>query len=485
MKQFEIRKILVKKDINDIKAIIAHKEEGQSVLIWGLMVTLILCILIIFVIRMNILRESLYYIDDSLSTAVLSGMVANADEYGKSNQIVLHNTDKMIEKDWTIDEATILASELNYNSYYTITPEQYISSYKKNCIDYSAREIEADDYYVIQSILNVTDNLASNLANNKLIQYYNRDEITDLYSIARTGSDLNNAMSIPRDSILNNSFIGTYIVSDVQITDFEIYNIYKATFAQQHVYASEFMTYSGTNRNGQSFNNWNYMDVINNSLLQKVTSVTWNGGTDFESAFNDYYKRTKNVDSIPVAGEAEYVNYIVEKEIYENKWITDKDAYERGVLFCYTDTGVTYQEKYVDSNTEYIYFYEDQSGFNPNSIVGKTPFDAGVVKVEASEEAPIAGVSCYKYIVSKDDGGPKLYSEDLAYKQLSTNSNTGITEVRIEQGSYSGKVLKDTSILMEITFTISTFPDNGENLSGLKYATQEVSMKRLVSISKD
>lgn len=69
------------------------QEQGNSTIISAIFMIEILMIMFVFSFRMNVLRYEVEFVDDALSAAVLASVYLNLEEYGTSNQIVIHETD--------------------------------------------------------------------------------------------------------------------------------------------------------------------------------------------------------------------------------------------------------------------------------------------------------------------------------------------------------------------------------------------------------
>ena len=117
--------------MTNLKKVILKKNSGNvTSLLIGQMLMLVLIIYCLFNFRLTMLNAVFNYIDDSLITSLLGGALVNVEEYGKSNQLVIHNNDryektntgtKADTQGWEEWEAAILLSELNYGSDITLT----------------------------------------------------------------------------------------------------------------------------------------------------------------------------------------------------------------------------------------------------------------------------------------------------------------------------------------------------------------------------
>jgi len=69
------------------------REQGNATFIAAIFMFEIMLILFVFSFRKNVLRYEVEFVDDALSAAVLASVYLNLEEYGTSNQIVIHETD--------------------------------------------------------------------------------------------------------------------------------------------------------------------------------------------------------------------------------------------------------------------------------------------------------------------------------------------------------------------------------------------------------
>lgn len=112
-----------------IKRIITKKDRGNvTSLVFGQMFILLLVVWSLFTFKSQILSTMFNYIDDALTGATLGGALVNVEEYGKSNQLIIHNNEQWknaegntATRGWEKFEADILLSELNNGSDIVLT----------------------------------------------------------------------------------------------------------------------------------------------------------------------------------------------------------------------------------------------------------------------------------------------------------------------------------------------------------------------------
>lgn len=122
-----------------VKKIILKKNKGNvTSLVIGQLFMLVLLIWCLFNYRLKMLNTAFNYIDDALTSSTLGAAIVNTQEFGKSHQILIHNSDVYVDNSsdaWTgsknIDyngweefEAKILLSELNYKSDIVMQPSE-------------------------------------------------------------------------------------------------------------------------------------------------------------------------------------------------------------------------------------------------------------------------------------------------------------------------------------------------------------------------
>lgn len=248
-----IRKLLIKKNSGNIPSIIYGQIFIMLIIIWAM-----------FQFRLILLNTTFEYIDDALTTSLLGGALINTEEYGKSNQVIAHDNDVYAETSsgsslangWELDEAMILASQLNYNSDILLKPEEI---QQKTVLDVDFRDtktyltLESDgtpcssphedttwesDYYMRRVVSTFSDNINYNLSNGKKQGINSADNV--VYAL---NSGVDKIFSI-KDA-LTTSFLSRFLSGEIKVVRFEIFNIYRRNLAKRMVYYSNYMTYNG------------------------------------------------------------------------------------------------------------------------------------------------------------------------------------------------------------------------------------------------
>ena len=79
--------------MTNLRKVLLKKNNGNvTSLLIGQMFMLILLIYCLFNFRLTMLNAVFNYIDDSVTSSILGGALVNVEEYGKSNQLIIHNT---------------------------------------------------------------------------------------------------------------------------------------------------------------------------------------------------------------------------------------------------------------------------------------------------------------------------------------------------------------------------------------------------------
>lgn len=418
------------------KKFLTWKSKGNiTSLIFGQMFILLLTIWCLFNFRLIMLNASFNYIDDALTSSILGGALVNVEEYGLSNQLIIYNNDKLnkiegstLIRGWEQWEADILLSEYNeateYNMYYTYD----ILDWKQE-VDLNNRENVSTaylDHYLRQSVSAFSGNFNYNITNGKYSS--NIDVENNISTVSKTKA-LNDALIVTLDEI-NDTFLHGYVVSDMNVSRFEIYNVYKRTFAQKHYYKSEYIKWNGN-------------------------TPTWIGPKT-EEEFNTYFQSiTDGAEENGIDG-IELAEYKVHKY---NTWNKDLKAFNEraasGKLIMFTDTGISYQGGFNRSAYDFDYLYIDSS-------------HADILN--DGDKAGITGYSTYSYT---DNGS--MYNTSYKYKELNTLNNEKII---IEDGDMAGAEIENTSLYVELTFKVKTFPGS----LGEKAPEKEVTISRLIDI---
>lgn len=494
--------------------ILKHKHRGEaSLYIYGFIFMLIILVYCLFEFRLTMVNAAFNFCDDGLTSSLLGSALINLEEFGKSNQIVVKANDVwktdsadyitktslnfrslLNSKGWTQAEADILLSELNFGSevildYSALPDKKVVDSTGRQQTTIKSGDTDrvtgnySNDEYIKRAYTSFIDNLQVNLSNG------NKNLTTSISSA--TSTYLNNNSIIPLDTLKN--MLGQYIASDIEITRFDIYNIYRANLADKHVYQSEYMTYNGVYRGWASAS----------SHKQDITSVTWTTeipvysgtlnlnntfsmtGSHNENAFKTWYNTNYGVDvNSPTISSSQLNQYLVRR----SKWVKDSYAYRMSLsgssgnadrasggiggegyhLICFTNSETTFQGKLDTSKTPYKYYYMDKSSGNrvpgtyTNGVSGSKLanylFDNNALPIDSSQEPPIVAHSIYSY---KKSGGVDTsnYESGLGVTYKYTEKNSHNSEyLTLQQGKMAGAEIRHTSIYAELSFTVATLP---------------------------
>lgn len=479
-----------------IKKIFLKKNNGNTTsLIIGQMFMMILIVWCLFNFRLEMLNTTFNYIDDSVTSSLLASALVNVEEYGKSNQLIIHNNDVYVDSTanstyhgWEKFEADILLSELNYGSDITLTYDeldykQTLNKSYRNTLTKSTKTTDVDsqasqtdwtyDYYLRQSLSAFLQTIQYNISNGHTGASEKIDIVNNVSALGSLASS--SKLIIPKD-VLGQSFLGNYITTDIEVTRFDIYNVYKANLAQRHVYHSEYMLYDGY----KTPNNY-------------ATTLTWDttNEPDEESEFINKYKpcqyvlkdgTVRTINSAPSTSDyatplTENANYGKELEEYEKKlarWKKDLEIFKSDQpKYCYIDTQTSYQGEYDSSRVPYKYLYCDGSNFY------NVPYTTNAKLLTTGDKAPIVGYATYSY---RSAASPYGYVPGTTYEYKDTTETGVINSITISGGKMAGVKIENTSVYVELTFRIKTFPQ----MTGVGLNTQlldkEVTVARLIDI---
>lgn len=494
-----------------IKKLILHKNNGNTTsLVIGQGFLFLMIVFCLFSFRLIMINTLFNYVDDGLTSSVLAAALVNVPEYGKSNQLIIHDDDKYIDtthnaeyQGWNKIEADILLSELNYGSDITL---KYDELDHKQTLDYDCRDHDADnttkdmeDEYLCRSVSAFTSAMTHNLSNGLAHSTHSAENpVTNTSSLG--GLKTGGVLAIDKNSIIDKSFLGSYITSDIEVNRMEIISVYREHLALRHLYASEYMLYSVGGKTRVKY------DELDQKTINKLSTVNieWNPDapedeTQFENLYkphpyvlNDDVTRSKtrvitDADYKVVGGlKVENESYASNMEWYKRKlakFKKDRAKFTSGEsLVCYTDTQVTYQGEYEDATGGYgdkdtsmfHYFFADSSGKIPREQDALT----NAMSVEDGKttegKAPIDYWSVYCY-----DGttthfkGHDVNSADFIQPEIGTVGATSIMK---------GTPVENSAIYVELTFTIKTFPTmTGVGFNTLEN-TRKVQVVRLIDI---
>lgn len=489
----------------NIKKLILKKNNGNiTSLLFGQLFLFLMLVWCLFSYRLTILNAVFNYVDDSLTSSCLGAALVNVEEYGKSNQLVIHNNEKYNTKDWETEEKAILLSELNYGSDITLTDAEIDP---KPIMDYTNRRHGNDTDYVDTYLRRALSAFAYcmnyNLSNGLAGHTYSAEHILD--NVSGSGG-YQSIKIIPHDEVLGRSFLGDYIVTDITVSRFDIYSVYRDRLAQRHVYATldgySDQSYIQYNFNGGGY--YNYKDLDNKTLNKKATvGWRWNPSEPAnDTEFKNLYEPTKwelkdtvTRSKTRVISESDYKivgGEKVENDSYASELLTYKRELKRfqtarsfynahsgdGKLVCYTDTQTTYQGKFNQKdNGTYVervpfnFLYVDSNGVSPGVTESnfKGIYGNNVKQCVEGEKSPIEYWSVYSY---KEGSGTTF--EDRVYNGGEPLKPT------VQGGKMNGAEIENTSIYVELTFTIKTFP----TMTGIGMNTQEAANVKEVTVAR-
>lgn len=577
----KILKLVLNKNCSK-KSIILDKKDGNiTSLLAGLMFLMIVIILVMFNFRVTMLSEVFYNIDDALTASTLGAATPNTDaymgstDYPEQGQIVLQDTlDTSSLVNYKQDGATglgnyneqkIVRSELNSNlinngryDAATVSNPNNISSQSDAAalkrLGYTSAYDSSDEYSSYITYKNTTRTIDDT-------EVYTLKAVNDLLDVTYTNftqslvaapkvTSLTNVADnfcIKKDSVLDKAFLGNYLNSDITITRLEIYNLYRYTLAERHVYASPYMTYKVNGVSGYTWDGYNMdgtkstkpyitlsngtttnavRDMINNTamgasgkttgidisvsgFLSRVSDI--NNEESFKDLMQELYPAMVIPGRVPpwMTGvtKSDYDMYNLMKAL----WQVDLDAWNNRSsypLVFWEDTGITCQTSWWDSGNYLKYSY----GYLWNNSSQKViKINNSVLTTDASGRLllPIEGYSVYGYVADKN-----ITTQYNNFSELADSTNGTLSrkadrvilgdfnaDGSIEDKSSTGKVYENrkkdaeicyTGVYMEVTFDVVMFPNNSTdpnskdsflNLAAL--STQPVTQARLVTITKN
>lgn len=577
----KILKLVLNKNCSK-KSIILDKKDGNiTSLLAGLMFLMIVIILVMFNFRVTMLSEVFYNIDDALTASTLGAATPNTDaymgstDYPEQGQIVLQDTlDTSSLVNYKQDGATglgnyneqkIVRSELNSNlinngryDAATVSNPNNISSQSDAAalkrLGYTSAYDSSDEYTSYINYKNTTRNIDSTEA-------YTLKAVNDLLDVTYTNftqslvaapkvTSLTNVADnfcIKKDSVLDKAFLGNYLSSDITITRLEIYNLYRYTLAERHVYASPYMSYTVNGVSGYTWDGYNMdgtkssapnitlsngtvtnevRDMINNTamgssgkttgidisvsgFLSRVSDI--NNEESFKDLMQELYPAMVIPGRVPswMTGvtDSDYDMYNLMKAL----WQVDLDAWNNRSsypLVFWEDTGITCQTSWWDSGNYLKYSYGYLWNNSSQKVIKITD---NVLTTDASGRLllPIEGYSVYGYVADKN-----ITTQYNNFSELADSTNGTLSrkvdrvilgdfnaDGSIEDKSSTGKVYENrkkdaeicyTGVYMEVTFDVVMFPNNSTDpnstdsfLNLAAFSTQPVTQARLVTITKN
>lgn len=468
---------------------ICKKDSGNTTsFIIGEMFMLLLVIWCTFNFRVGMINNMFNYIDDSLTSSLLGGALINVEEYGKSNQLIIHNSDVYNELDneyngWTKAEADILLSELNYGSEIVMNYEDLDNKSVIDLDNRSSRTTDTlngetkwdEDYYLRRALSAFIGNMIYNTSNGRINSSVNVENIVNRVDMPSLAVKQGNLV-IPKE-VLDKSFLGEYIIGDIEITRLDVYNVYKANLAQEHKYKSEYFEVQADG------------NIVYNTMKSVVnTSDTTDYTMNTLESLDKVYKPTKiNSDgSLNLKYSSEMERYNRKKLLFNR----DMEVINSGApLICYTDSKTTFQGEYNPDKIPFNRFYCKESNNDYNVIANETLVDAKVVNI--GDKAPIVGYSIYSYknrfnkdlVVGDSVEFEYIPSATFDYTHKVIKDTDTVNKITIKDGKMAGTQIENTSIYAELTFTVKTFPTMGEKFEfQWDKSEQTVTVARLIDI---
>lgn len=577
----KILKLVLNKNCSKKLVILDKKDGNITSLLAGLMFLMIVIILVMFNFRVTMLSEVFYNIDDALTASTLGAATPNTDaymgstDYPEQGQIVLQDTlDTSSLVNYKQDGATgfgnyneqvIVTSELNSNlinngryDAATVSNPGNISSlsdaaalkrlgYTSECnsdneyqsyITYKekVRNIDDTDAYALKTVNNLLDATYTNFTQSLVAA----PKINSLTNVADN-------FCIKKDSVLDKAFLGNYLSSDITITRLEIYDLYRYTLAERHVYASPYMTYKVNGVSGYTWDGYNMdgtkstkpnitlsngtttnavRDMINNTamgasgkttgidisvsgFLSRVSDI--NNEESFKDLMQELYPAMVIPGRVPpwMTGvtKSDYDMY----RLMEKLWEVDLAAWNNRSsypLVFWEDTGITCQTSWWDSGNYLKYYYGYLWNNSSQKVIKITD---NVLTTDASGRLliPIEGYAVYGYVADKS-----ITTRYNNFSNLADSTNGTLSrkvdrvilgdfnaDGSIEDKSSTGKVYENrkkdaeicyTGVYMEVTFDVVMFPNNSTDpnskdsfINLAAFSTQPVTQARLVTITKN
>lgn len=577
----KILKLVLNKNCSK-KSIILDKKDGNiTSLVAGLMFLMIVIILVMFNFRVTMLSEVFYNIDDALTASTLGAATPNTDaymgstDYPEQGQLVLQDT---LDSSYFVNykqggatgfgnynEQVIVTSELNSNlinngryDAATVSNPNNISSQSdaaaQKRLGYTSAYDSSDEYTSYINYKNTTRNIDSTEA-------YTLKAVNDLLDVTYTNftqslvaapkvtslANVADNFCIKKDSVLDKAFLGNYLSSDITISRLEIYNLYRYTLAERHVYASPYMTYTVNGAPGYTWDGYNMdgtkssvpnitlsngtstnavRDMINNTamgasgkttgidisvsdFLSRVSDI--NNEESFKDLMQELYPAMVIPGRVPPwmtdVTDSDYDMYNLMKAL----WKIDLEAWNnRGSypLVFWEDIGITCQTSWwgADNYLKYSYGY-----LWNNSSQKVIKITDNILTTDASGRLllPIEGYAVYGYVA--DTGVTTRYNN---FSELADSTNGTLSRKKdriklgdfnadgsIEDKSSTGKVYENrkkdaeicyTGVYMEVTFDVVMFPNNSTDpnskdsfINLAAFSTQPVTQARLVTITKN
>lgn len=420
----------------------------------------------------NDVEEGQLVLQDTLTSSLVNY------KQTKINEVSVGNTTETIDGNKKYNEQKIVRSELNSNlinngryDAATVSNPNNISSQSDAAalkrLGYTSAYNSSDEYASYINYKNTTRNIDSTEAYtlkavNNLLDVTYTNFTQSLVAAPKVISLTNVAdnFCIKKDSVLDKAFLGNYLSSDITITRLEIYDLYRYTLAERHVYASPYMTYTvtfdgvtlGSNYTWDGYNMDGtestapkitlskpiilddgteisatnaVRDMINNTAMGSSgkttgidisTYIGWNGPTtesDFRELMSELYPAMivpdkepewfklanpgLNYDTDPYNPEYDMYN------LMKGLWKTDLEAWDNRdsyPLVFWEDTGITCQTSWWDNGNYLKYSYGYLWNNSSQNVIKITD---NILTTDASGRLllPIEGYAVYGYVADK------------------------------------------------------------------------------------
>ncbi|MEG1925395.1 MAG: hypothetical protein RR415_06580 [Ruthenibacterium sp.] len=215
------------------------KGNVDNIVISMCFITVLLVVLVLN-FRLAMLNQVYIYMDDSLTSSLLGGLMIDSTDYRKSHQTVIHKPDVIEEVPYSEKEAVILMAEAYLEksavlSYDDLPKKQIKAPTSGGCSELGDRRSEANkDKFVKLSHHAFVSNMRYNLSNGNLTHNYTGVDEPNLPTVNE------NNLILSKDEV-KNSFIKSFISSAIEVKEFIIYNFYKETTKDTHTLTREML----------------------------------------------------------------------------------------------------------------------------------------------------------------------------------------------------------------------------------------------------
>lgn len=410
------------------------KQDGSMSYFYGLMIVLLFIVLAMFIYRQKMLNIVFTHLDDNLTLSTLSSAVINEEYFGKSNQIILYEDDVYHDKlkNYTSEqllnaypsgdiipyEAIIMLSNYRYDSGTSL--DLPVTMMKLETLDIQHRQGTygngyRDDKILLRTVNNLLDSTAYNLTNGKKARLTDEAAIGDLSTLSKDRTTINN-------NFFNDTYLQDYIIGDIDISNFEVYNVYRAQIVKQLTYKSIFLR-----------------DINNPSagFMDFVESFNTIEDIELRQAFAQIYAGGSSIKSHP-----NYSNWIIEYQNFEEKYNKQLAEYTRlqslGKFSCWINTKSTSNVPVKKETNVWV-------DTNSNSNIE----DSEVISLAVGDMIPIAGIGVYSH---NGTNNSYVYYTPVIIDNKAVFATSGNHSVDLNKVNF-------TSVYSKIEFDVKLFPD--------------------------